>query len=338
MARRGRPSKSCVTITTAIALAFCMRIWMTGVFGLIDAASMEGEWIKVDALIVGHNDTTFASSDDDAETYFCARVEFTSHFGENVTAISNTNCVLDALAITVGSYIPILYNPAYPNEFIEQDVLETELVSLKIMVGVGITVSLILSGVLCMLLNRHNHRHRPSMYMQDAFETSGAPTESPEERKEKILSKLYTVTVPENTSNMLASSIRSMSKLDSSVEKTKEPTEDSEAAHNNNEEIPNTDENDTSESNAGDSSQPESSRHQAASTISFLSSWIRPNHDAECCICLDHYEPGEVICASKSEECSHVFHKECLMDWMMKNNNRCPLCRVDFMKEDDLEA
>ena len=337
-----RPSKSCVTIAIAIALAFCMRIWMTGVFGLIDASHVEDEWIKVDALVVGRNSTTFASPDEDAKMYFCARVEFASHFGENITAISTTDCVLDALAIVIGSYIPIIYNPAYPKEFVEQDVLESELVSLKIMVGVGITVSIILSGAVCLLMNRQ-HRRRQPLNAQDSVESSSDPTETSEERKEKILSKLYTVTVLEDSSNTAASSIRSMSKLDGSADaKTQEATEGStEAVHDNNEEkqSKDADGNDNSANNQGESSsssKPESLRHhQPSSTLSFLSSLIRPTHDAECCICLDHYQPGEVICASKSEECNHVFHKECLIPWMMKNNGRCPLCRVDFMKEDN---
>ncbi|KAL3938401.1 MAG: hypothetical protein SGBAC_006682 [Bacillariaceae sp.] len=346
---RQPPSKSCVTITTAIALAFCMRIWMTGVFGLIDSSNKEGEWLKVDALIVGSNNTStfFASYADDNKMYFCPRVEFTNQLGENITAISDTDCVLDALTIDIGSYVPIFYNPAYPREFIEQEVLETELVSLKIMVGVGIPVSLILSGVLCLLLNR-THRRQPPQYMQESsMGTSTEPTERSEERKARILSKLHTVTVLEDTNSTLASSIRSRSKLDSlSDKKTKEATGDTEALPGNNEEKNRTDadENDVSESNPGESSSSEPKHRQASnSTMSFLSSLIRPSHDAECCICLDHYEQGEIICASKSEECNHVFHKECLMDWMMKNNDRCPLCRVDFMKDDaddahDLEA
>ncbi|CAJ1952849.1 unnamed protein product [Cylindrotheca closterium] len=344
--QRQRPSKSCVTIATAIALAFCMRIWMTGVFGLIDASHVNGEWIKVDALIVGRNSTTFASPDDDAQMYFCARVEFTSHFGENITAISTTDCVLDALTIVIGNYIPIIYNPAYPKEFIEQDVLESELISLKVMVGVGIAISLILSGAICLLLNRQHRRRMPL----DSNESTSEPTESPEVRKEKILSMLYTVTVLEDTSNTVASSVRSMGKLDdSSDDKTKEAATggDTEAVHGDNngeKQSEDADENDASENNKGNSalsSKPESLKHhQPPSTLSFLSSLIRPTHDAECCICLDCYEPGEVICASKSEECNHVFHKECLIPWMMKNNDRCPLCRVDFMKDknDDPEA
>jgi hypothetical protein len=51
----------------------------------------------------------------------------------------------------------------------------------------------------------------------------------------------------------------------------------------------------------------------------------------ECCICLDGYHPGETICLAVNTECSHVFHQECVLEWL-KSHSQCPLCRVDLMK------
>ncbi|KAL3938402.1 MAG: hypothetical protein SGBAC_006683 [Bacillariaceae sp.] len=68
---------------------------------------------------------------------------------------------------------------------------------------------------------------------------------------------------------------------------------------------------------------------------SMLASWRgieESDSEAECCICLDGYASGDTIGASKNVECNHVFHKDCIMDWMMKNHNQCPLCRVDLLK------
>jgi hypothetical protein len=78
---------------------------------------------------------------------------------------------------------------------------------------------------------------------------------------------------------------------------------------------------------------------QQRSSISFesfcnrtmLPSSRRESQMEECCICLDGYTAGEVICASKVKECEHVFHKDCLLEWI-KNHDPCPLCRVDLMK------
>ncbi|CAJ1956881.1 unnamed protein product [Cylindrotheca closterium] len=58
------------------------------------------------------------------------------------------------------------------------------------------------------------------------------------------------------------------------------------------------------------------------------------NEDEDCCcICLEGYEHGEVICTSKTGFCNHVFHKECLFEWVKKNHDCCPLCRTVLVKE-----
>lgn len=320
-------SKAKCCILTVIALLFCLRTWITGLVGLIDNTNVENEWIKVDALIVGRNVTTISVLGLH-KLNFCAQYEFTSYLGGNITAISDKDCALNALLIKVGSYVSIVYNPSDPEDFVEHDTLESELVSEKIMVCVGIPMSIILGRVLClMLLNRSHrrqdgglcgllnrrHRRRPSLHsMDDSIELYEYIPRRTESRKETILAKLYTVTVLEDSSDILTSSTSSMSKLDSSS-KTEEATGGTGAVHTKNED--------------------------KQCKESFLNSFIRPSHDAECSICLEQYQRGDVICASKKKECNHLFHKKCLMEWMMINNDRCPLCRVDFMKDDeDLEA
>ncbi|CAJ1956921.1 unnamed protein product [Cylindrotheca closterium] len=51
----------------------------------------------------------------------------------------------------------------------------------------------------------------------------------------------------------------------------------------------------------------------------------------ECSICLDGYHPGDTVCIAVNEACNHVYHQECVVEWL-KTNGRCPLCRVDLMK------
>jgi hypothetical protein len=51
-----------------------------------------------------------------------------------------------------------------------------------------------------------------------------------------------------------------------------------------------------------------------------------------CAICLGDYAHGEAIQGSKN--CVHVFHSECIMDWLVKHQE-CPICRTDF---GDVEA
>jgi Ring finger domain len=50
----------------------------------------------------------------------------------------------------------------------------------------------------------------------------------------------------------------------------------------------------------------------------------------QCSICLDDYKTGETICWSKTNECDHIFHKGCIVEWMIGNDD-CPLCRTNLM-------
>lgn len=49
-----------------------------------------------------------------------------------------------------------------------------------------------------------------------------------------------------------------------------------------------------------------------------------------CSICLDEYQVDEEICYSQNPECSHVFHKKCLVDWLLTDAS-CPNCRHSYI-------
>ena len=51
---------------------------------------------------------------------------------------------------------------------------------------------------------------------------------------------------------------------------------------------------------------------------------------ASCDICLCNYEVGEEICSSRNPECRHIFHKDCIIDWLLTRSN-CPLCRRSYL-------
>ena len=44
----------------------------------------------------------------------------------------------------------------------------------------------------------------------------------------------------------------------------------------------------------------------------------------ECSICLENFDVGQKI---SELSCGHLFHKECVEQWM-QNNHNCPLCRL----------
>lgn len=60
------------------------------------------------------------------------------------------------------------------------------------------------------------------------------------------------------------------------------------------------------------------------------------SEDSEmCAICLCPYEEGEIRILSK--RCSHAFHKECILEWLVKSHNECPCCRIAMVTKSEIE-
>lgn len=51
--------------------------------------------------------------------------------------------------------------------------------------------------------------------------------------------------------------------------------------------------------------------------------------DQFCNICLEEYMVGEDIGWSKNDSCHHVFHKKCILEWLVQHQD-CPICRNKF--------
>jgi Ring finger domain len=62
----------------------------------------------------------------------------------------------------------------------------------------------------------------------------------------------------------------------------------------------------------------------------------------ECSICLCEYTVGSDVVWSSNPQCDHVFHENCIEQWLMKQREGplCPCCRRDFVIDpfDDVEA
>ena len=56
--------------------------------------------------------------------------------------------------------------------------------------------------------------------------------------------------------------------------------------------------------------------------------------NSECSICLADYIIGDKITYSANEQCTHTYHKDCLIQWLVKGHNSCPTCRNEFIKCD----
>jgi len=52
-----------------------------------------------------------------------------------------------------------------------------------------------------------------------------------------------------------------------------------------------------------------------------------------CTICLEHFGVGEEVAWSRQPSCRHVFHRECITQWLMKSGE-CPMCRVEYFCSD----
>ncbi|KAK8597709.1 hypothetical protein V6N13_095109 [Hibiscus sabdariffa] len=47
-----------------------------------------------------------------------------------------------------------------------------------------------------------------------------------------------------------------------------------------------------------------------------------------CSICMENFWPSEGSSASRQVSCGHVYHHDCITDWLLNANSySCPLCR-----------
>jgi hypothetical protein len=57
----------------------------------------------------------------------------------------------------------------------------------------------------------------------------------------------------------------------------------------------------------------------------------REEEMAGCAICLSQFKSKQLVCESNNSSCQHIFHKDCMVDWLMKNNESCPMCREVYL-------
>lgn len=58
------------------------------------------------------------------------------------------------------------------------------------------------------------------------------------------------------------------------------------------------------------------------------------DNDNECPICMSPMIAGEIVSWSPNAACSHVYHHECIKEWLLHHVN-CPFCRETFLLCDE---
>ena len=53
----------------------------------------------------------------------------------------------------------------------------------------------------------------------------------------------------------------------------------------------------------------------------------------ECPVCMEPFTVDEIVSWSPTKYCDHVFHHECIKEWLLHHEN-CPYCRVTFLPVD----
>ncbi|KAL8149634.1 hypothetical protein AgCh_006587 [Apium graveolens] len=58
-------------------------------------------------------------------------------------------------------------------------------------------------------------------------------------------------------------------------------------------------------------------------------------NSTDCCsICLEEYGSDfSRLAKAETSVCSHMFHKDCILPWLRKSSNCCPLCRSVFIAQ-----
>jgi len=80
----------------------------------------------------------------------------------------------------------------------------------------------------------------------------------------------------------------------------------------------------------------ESERSIVSRTWKAAATSINQYRQKECIICFEEYKEGDVVCVAKTDQCEHVFHKHCAVEWLM-THDECPLCRVDIINAKTVE-
>jgi len=102
------------------------------------------------------------------------------------------------------------------------------------------------------------------------------------------------------------------------------------------EQLNNEDEEPAAAASTAVTSSPSVDRRRSNSMARSLSMKLTKKDDtSKCYLCLMAYTKGEEVAFSKNNKCKHQFHKDCIVEWLMKRT-ACPCCREEYIESNKL--
>jgi hypothetical protein len=51
-----------------------------------------------------------------------------------------------------------------------------------------------------------------------------------------------------------------------------------------------------------------------------------------CTLCNQEYDAHQIVSFTYNSDCKHVFHAKCMIRWLMKGHENCPICNKLYLK------
>ena len=82
--------------------------------------------------------------------------------------------------------------------------------------------------------------------------------------------------------------------------------------------------------------QPPRDEAHVRSTVEKILNWTRSAKESDkklaesCPICLKEFDPESNQQVTELARCKHIFHRDCISEWINKSNTTCPNCRAEI--------
>ena len=224
-------------------------------------------------------------------------------------------------------------------EMVHEENPNTGVEILVISLGLIIPISLLAGTVVYNILKKdQNDRERNELRINDkklpTTNRAGLEGMKPSERK-LVLQQVFRNTTSDYRSGIECAKMNDPTEYDDSTENNSTTGNDIES---NVEETAGCG---TKTSIRGSFRQSILASFRSLSTVGGIGDWdcrrsSTGEENAVCSICLLPFEEGcKVTTSTDAVHCHHMFHSDCIMEWLSKNDH-CPYCRSEMMSSEEL--